>query len=73
METKLEVLLWWRVFWAQQKLRCTFACFSYAKQRRSAVKLSLDNSVIKRALPNAFNLWKLFIVNEYYFIFIISI
>lgn len=56
METKLEVLLWWRVFWAQQKQRCTFACFSDAKQRRSVVTLSLDNFVIETALPSAFNL-----------------
>lgn len=53
METKLEALIWWRVFRAQQKQRCIFACFSYAKQRRSVVKLSLDNSIIKTALPNS--------------------
>lgn len=56
METKLEVLLWWRVFQVQQKQRCTFSCFSYAKQRRSVVKLFLDNLVIRTTSPSAFHL-----------------
>ena len=82
METKLEVLLWWRVFRAQQKQRCTFAYFSYAKQRRFVVKLYLDNFVVKTALPTPFNLslnteeqvnTKTLDVNKYNFIFIVLI